>query len=111
MKNKKKVTSVTELSYKEKMKKEYINLVYECRKYHYKAEYKFNCFYIYTKFELWCYELINGRRKLMHGNLLFQNGNGKEGVRWHRQKLSMSSSLKEIVTYIHEHEGWKYGPL
>lgn len=109
MKKNIKITTMTELPYEEKIKKEYIDLVGECRKYHYRVENQFNYFYIYTKFEAWRYELTNGKRKLMHENRLFQSSKGKESIRWHRQKFPSSSSIKQIVTYIHEHEEWRYG--
>lgn len=68
-------------------------------------------FFIYTKYEVWCYEIKSGKRILLHGNLLYGKGGIKESGRWHHQKMCGCRSVDDIVKKIHEHEIWKYGGL
>ena len=95
----------------EKMEEEYEILCSICRKYKYRVEYKFDQFFIYTKYEVWCYEIKSGKRILLHGNLLYGKGGIKESGRWHHQKMCGCRSVDDIVKKIHEHEIWKYGGL
>lgn len=99
------------MSYKEKMEEEYRKLCSVCEKYNYRTEYKFDQFFIYTKYEVWCYEIKSGKRILSHGNLLYGKGSIKESGRWHHQKIYGGLSIEEIVKKLHEHEIWKYGCL
>ena len=89
-----KMDTDTKISYKEKMEEEYKIL-----------------FFIYTKYEVWCYEIKSGKRILLHGNLLYGKGGIKESGRWHHQKMCGCRSVDDIVKKIHEHEIWKYGGL
>lgn len=93
------------------MEEEYRILCSVCRKYDYRVEYKFDQFFIYTKYEVWCYEIKSGKRILLHGNLLYGKGGIKESGRWHHQKMCGCRSVDDIVKKIHEHEIWKYGGL
>ena len=49
-----KMDTDTKISYKEKMEEEYKILCSICRKYKYRVEYKFDQFFIYKKYEVWC---------------------------------------------------------
>lgn len=104
-----KIDTDTKISYKEKMEEEYRILCSVCRKYNYRAEYKFEQFFIYTKYEVWCYEVKSGKRILLHGNLLYGKGSVKESGRWHYQKMCRTLSIEDIIKKLHEHEIWKYG--
>lgn len=97
------------MSYKEKMEEEYRKLCSVCEKYNYRTEYKFDQFFIYTKYEVWCYEIKSGKRILSHGNLLYSKGNIKESGRWHHQKMYGCRSVEDMVKNLYEHEKWKYG--
>ena len=90
-----KMDTDTKISYKEKMEEEYKILCSICGKYKYRVEYKFDQFFIYTKYEVWCYG----------------KGGIKESGRWHHQKMCGCRSVDDIVKKIHEHEIWKYGGL
>lgn len=106
-----KMDTDTKISYKEKMEEEYKILCSICGKYKYRVEYKFDQFFIYTKYEVWCYEIKSGKRILLHANLLYGKGGIKESGRWHHQKMCGCRSVDDIVKKIHEHEIWKYGGL
>lgn len=92
-----KIDTDTKISYKEKMEEEYRILCSVCRKYDYRVEYKFDQFFIYTKYEVWCYEIKSGKRILLHGNLLYGKGGIKESGRWHHQKMCGCRSVDDIV--------------
>ena len=79
-----KMDTDTKISYKEKMEEEYKILCSICGKYKYRVEYKFDQFFIYTKYEVWCYEIKSGKRILLHGNLLY-------GKRYKRIRAMASS--------------------
>lgn len=63
---------------------------------------KFGFVYINTKFEGWCFELTNGKLKLMHRNTIY-NSNGDYHIQWKK-----FVTPKYLITYINNHGKKKY---
>ena len=63
---------------------------------------KFGFVYINTKYESWCFELTNGKIKLLHRNTIY-NANNDYHVQWRK-----FVTPKYLITYIGSHGKKKY---
>lgn len=73
-----------------------------CKKNGWDFDERFGFVYINTKFESWCFELTNGKIKLLHKNTIY-NSNSDYHVQWRK-----FVTPKYLVTYINSHGKKKY---
>ena len=82
---------------------EFAELVEEyCNKYGWIYKEDFGLVLIHTKYESWCFELTNGKIKLMHKNSRY-SANGDYHVQWKKMV-----SCKYLIHYIRNHENKRY---